>query len=209
METGRLRPIDPAHTAVVTLELQRGVVGDRARFPALRDAVREIGVLANTARLLAAARAAGAAVVHCTTALPRGRTDLYDHVPMLRRLGRDPDYLRVGTPDVELVAELAARPGDLESTRDHGMAPFWNTTLDEQLRGAGVRTLVAAGVSLNVGIQGLVIGAVDRGYGVVVATDCVAGVPAAYGRSVLEHSLAQLAVLAQADDLIAGWRSSV
>jgi nicotinamidase-related amidase len=201
--------IDPAHTAVVTLELQRGVVGDRARFPALRDAVREAGMVANTARLLAAARAAGAAVVHCTTALPRGRIGAYDHVPMLRRLGRDPDYLRVGSPDVELVAELGARPGDLESSRDHGMAPFWGTTLDAQLRTADTRTLLATGVSLNVGIPGLVIGAIDRGYEVVVVTDCVAGVPAAYGRSVLEHSLGQLAALVRADDLIAVWSLTV
>ena len=41
-------------------------------------------------------------------------------------------------------------------------------------------TVVAIGVSLNVGVLGLVLSAVDLGYQVVVPTDAVAGVPEAY-----------------------------
>ena len=42
--------------AVLTMELQRGVVGDLSSFPELAEAVRRDGVIANTARLLDAAR---------------------------------------------------------------------------------------------------------------------------------------------------------
>ena len=37
--------VDPAHTAIVTVELQKGVVGDDAVLPALPAAVREVGLL--------------------------------------------------------------------------------------------------------------------------------------------------------------------
>ena len=53
-------------TAVLTMEIQRGVIGDLTAFPQLRDAAVEAGVIPNTARLLAAARSAGIRVVHCT-----------------------------------------------------------------------------------------------------------------------------------------------
>ena len=41
----------------------------------------------------------------------------------------------------------------------------------------GVTTVIATGVSLNVGILGLCLSAADLGYRVVVPTDAVVGVP--------------------------------
>ena len=50
----------PAHTALVTQEIQRGVVGDLSQLPELAAAAR--AVLPNIARLVLAARAAGVPV---------------------------------------------------------------------------------------------------------------------------------------------------
>ena len=63
--------LEPGRCAVITMELQRGVVGDLAHIAALAEVVAEVGVVANTARLLAGARAAGVRVVHCTAAFRR------------------------------------------------------------------------------------------------------------------------------------------
>ena len=49
----------PGHTAVLTMEIQRGVVGDLTSFPQLAEAADRVGVVPNTARLLGAARALG------------------------------------------------------------------------------------------------------------------------------------------------------
>jgi nicotinamidase-related amidase len=59
-----------AHTAVLTMEMQRGVVGDLTPIPDLAAAVTADGTVANTARVLEAAGAAGARVVHCTAERP-------------------------------------------------------------------------------------------------------------------------------------------
>ena len=57
--------ITPNRAAVVTMEMQRGVIGDVSSIPELADAVAAENIIPNTARLLDAARSVGVSVVHC------------------------------------------------------------------------------------------------------------------------------------------------
>jgi nicotinamidase-related amidase len=189
--------------AVLTMELQRGVVGDLSSFPELATAAHDAGVIANTARLLAAARAAGVPVVHCTAGFRADRRGSATNSPLISAMLRRPRHLVDGTPAVELVPELGPSPDDLVSHRGHGVSPFGGTDLDPMLRALGVSTVVATGVSLNLGIVGLAIEAVNLGYRVVVATDAVCGVPADYADAVTRHTLALVALLATTDDVAA------
>jgi len=193
--------------AVVVMELQRGVVGDLACIPELGKAVAEAGVITQTAALLRAARAAGVRVIHCTAAFRRDRAGSPGNVPLVNQLLRNPEHLVVGSPAAEVVPELGPEPEDLVSQRFHGMSPFHGTSLEPWLRSEGATTVIAAGVSLNVGITGLVIEAVNRCYRVVVARDCVAGWPLEYGEMVLEKTVGQLATLATAAEIAAAWRA--
>ena len=59
-------------TAVVTSEVQNGVIGDEAALPVLAEAARQT-MVPNLARLVKAARAAGVEVVHATFAAPARR----------------------------------------------------------------------------------------------------------------------------------------
>ena len=60
--------LGPGTTAVVTVEMQRGIIGDLADGPLAREAQRK--ELAGTAaRLASAARAAGVRVVHATVSM--------------------------------------------------------------------------------------------------------------------------------------------
>lgn len=197
--------IRPGRTAVVTMELQRGVVGDLACIPLLQKAVAEAGVVGHTARLLDAARTAGVRVVHATAAFRRDRAGSFHNVPLVVELLKNPEHLVVGSPEVELIPELGPQPEDLVSQRLHGMSPFGGTSLDAMLRSERATTVIATGVSLNVGILGLTIEALGLGYDVVIPTDCVAGFPAEYGAAVLEHSLSHLATLTTADEIAAAW----
>jgi nicotinamidase-related amidase len=188
--------LDAVATAVLTMEMQQGVCGLEAGFPALRDAVAERGVATQIGRLSTAARAAGATVVHCTFSLrpDRAGTDL--RLPLMRAARHDPTYLLEGTRATELLEDLDAGPGDLIIDRHHGVSPFGGTELHALLSTRGITDVVVSGVSLNVGIPGTVIEAVNHGYRVVVATDAVVGVPVDYGDQVLRNSLAAIATLA-------------
>ena len=72
------------------------------------------------------------------------------------------------------------------SPRAHdGISPFTGTSLDALLRNLDVTTVVGAGVSVNLGVLGLCVEAVNLGYHVVVASDAVAGVPGDYADEVM------------------------
>ena len=70
-------------TAVLTMELQRGVVGDAATIRDLAKEVDALGVIDNAARIVGAARSAGARVVHCTAEFRPDRAGSADNSPML------------------------------------------------------------------------------------------------------------------------------
>jgi len=184
------------------MELQRGVMGDLASFPELAQAARESNLVANTARLLDAARRAGVAVVHCTADFRADRAGTVTNTPLHSAVLRRADHLLQGTPAAELVPEIGPLPGDIVSSRTHGVSPFAGTSLDVTLRNLGVRTLIVAGVSVNLGVLGLCIEAVNFGYLVALPTDAVAGVPVAYAKAVLQTTLALVATLTTVDDLV-------
>ncbi len=196
--------VDPAHTTILSMEMQRGIVGDLARFQGPAEAVRESGILGRCASLYEGARKRGMRVVHCSAAFRPDRAGSYRNMPFVNKLLDDPGHLPVGTPAVEVVPELRG-DGDLESLRFHGISPFAGTDLDSILRSLGTRTVVAAGVSLNRGIIGISIESVNHGYEVVVPRDAVIGYPREYGEQVLRYTLDGLVTLSSVDELVGIW----
>lgn len=202
--------VDPTTTAVLTMELQNGVVGADAMLPALVDRVADAGTIAAAARVCVAARAVGSRVVHCTVehrADGAGVTSNCAIFAMSEKLRREQGQVptQVGTPGAALVAELGPEPEDIVVPRMHGMTPFTSTSLDQMLRNIGVTTVVATGVSVNLGMLGLCISAVDLGYQVVLVRDAVAGVPADYADAVIDNTLSLLATITTADELGDVW----
>jgi nicotinamidase-related amidase len=197
--------LDPQHTAVLTMELQRGICGDLSPMAALTRLVDEAGLPKAVARLLEAARPAGARVVHCTFELRADRAGTSLRPAMMAALARRPEYLLEGTDAVALLPGLGPEPGDLVSARRHGFTPFLGTDLDLWLRNMGVDTVVVTGVTLNMGIIGAALEAVNLGYAVDVPTDAVIGMPVEYGEAVLRNSLAPIVTLTTVAEVISAW----
>src|SRR6478735_8876279 len=203
------RIVDPASTAVLTMELQNGIVGRDALLPDLVDEVERVGLLDVVRRVCDAARSAGVRVVHCThEARPDGAGALANCkiFALGERMRRETGHsaTEIGQPGVELVDGLED-PRDIVVPRLTGMTPFTSTSLDQILRNLGIKTVVATGVSVNLGVFGLALTALDLGYQVVIPTDAVAGVPREYADAVLEHSLSLIATLTTTDELLALW----
>ncbi|MEM7142933.1 MAG: isochorismatase family protein [Actinomycetota bacterium] len=199
----------PATTAVLTMELQSGVVGDDALLPALVDQVRTAGTIDAAAAVCGAARGAGARVVHCTAeqradgAGATANCTIFVMNERNRAAGILP--LEIGTSGAAVVPELGPEDGDIVMARWHGMTPFTSTSLDQMLRNMGITTLVVTGVSVNLGVIGLCLGAIDLGYQVVLPRDAVAGVPADYAEAVIDNSLAVITTLTTAAEVAAIW----
>ena len=193
----------PEHTAIVTQECQGAVVGPDAGLALLAEEARRVA-LPNIVRLVPAARAAGARVVHC---LVQRRPDGLgsNHNAKIFALGRDGVDITPGSPGAALLPELGPRPGDLVLSRWHGVGPMGGTDLDAVLRNLGVTTIVVVGVSLNIAIPNVVMDAVNAAYRVVVPRDAVAGIPAGYGDAVIANTLSLLATITTTDELLRVW----
>jgi nicotinamidase-related amidase len=196
--------LDPAHTAIVTSEVQNGVVGEPSALPALAEAARA-EMLPNLARLLPVARRAGVQVVHCTAYRRVDGKGANRNARLFAGVKKAPVGLEPGTAAVEVLAELGPEPEDLVLTRTHGLDPMSGTDLDAVLRNLGIRTIVPTGVSVNIAITNLVMDAVNAGYDVVLPRDAVAGLPKEYADAVIDNTLALLAAIVTTDDLVARW----
>lgn len=195
--------VRPARCAVVTSEVQGGVVGERSALPELAAAAGPM--VDAVARLCGAARRAGITVVHCTAARRDDGKGSNTNARLFAGVRRSPVALLPGTPETEVVSDLGPDPADLVLRRFHGLSPMAGTDLDPVLRNLGTTTVVVTGVSVNVAVTNLVMDAVNHGYQVVVPRDGVAGIPADYAEAVLDNTIALLATLTTVDDLIEAW----
>lgn len=198
--------IDADRTAVITMEQQRGVVGDLASMPDLAAELQSSGVIPRTARLCAAARSAGAMVVHCTAVTRPDGAGRKNNNRLLAATAKTAHLIQEDSPGAEVLPELLS-PTDLVLPRLHGLTPFTGTSLDQILRNSNINTIIATGSSVNVGVLGLVLSGSDLGYQVVVPTDAVAGVPKAYADAVLQNTIGLLATLTSTEDVVAAWES--
>jgi biuret amidohydrolase len=195
-------------TAVVTVEMQRGVIGDRVSDNALRRAVRDKQVIPAAVRLVTAARAAGVRVVHATVSLRADRAGLTINNRIMALVLKGQDQVLEGSPEAELIPELGPAETDIVCGRIHGLTPFTGTELDSILRNLGVRTIVPVGVSVNEALLGACLTAADLGYRIALPVDAVAGVPEEYSAAVIKHTLALITNPTTVDQIIAAWKES-
>jgi nicotinamidase-related amidase len=161
----------PARTALVVIDLQRGIVAaPTAPHPAS-------DVVAHAAALAVALRAADGTVVlvHVTPSADGGDALHPQTDTQARGSGSLPgDW-------ADIVPALGPAPGDIVITKRQWGA-FYGTELDLQLRRRGVDTILLVGISTNVGVESTARDAYERGYEQVFVEDAMAA------RSPEEHA---------------------
>lgn len=196
----------PATAAVVTVEMQRGVIGDRVADNTLKQAVEAKGIIPAAQRLVIAARAVGVRVVHATITMRADRAALTINNAMMAMSVKNPNQVLEGSEYGELIPELGPEPVDIVCNRIHGLTPFTGTELDPILRNLGTRTIIPVGVSVNEALLGTCLTAADLGYQIALPVDAIAGVPADYADAVVLNTLALIARRTTVDDVIAAWK---
>jgi nicotinamidase-related amidase len=193
---------EPRTAALLFVECQRGVVGDLSVLPALAESARP--ALAIMGRLAAAAREAGVQVVHLTYLPLAGGQSASQRSPLMRATAATASWVDAD-PALEVVADIGVGPEDLVLPRHQGISPVHRTEVLSIVRNMGMEEIVVAGVSTNLAIPAVVVGAADEDFAVTVATDACVGTPPEHHVSMLRHSLAFVARLVTADELIAEW----
>ncbi|AGA26417.1 hydrolase [Singulisphaera acidiphila] len=152
--------LNPLTTALVLIDLQKGIVGS-SLAPHTASEVVNVGV--DLARRF---RGAGSSVILVNVAFAADLEDVLRQ-PVDRPWPIPPGGFPAGFSD--LVSGLA-EPSDLRITKRQWGA-FYGTDLDLQLRRRGIRTIVLGGVSTNIGVESTARQAYEYGYEVVIAED--------------------------------------
>jgi nicotinamidase-related amidase len=146
--------------------------GPHLKAPPLQAQIAERDVLATAQRVLTAARAAGALVVHVRLAfdpsykLRTNRLPRFDPYETNRTMLAD-------SPEAQIVKSLA--PIDGEPVVDKGCVnPFIGTALREMLAAEGITEIVLGGVATNLVVESAARHASDAGLQVTVVEDMCA-----------------------------------
>ncbi|HEY2257860.1 MAG TPA: isochorismatase family protein [Variovorax sp.] len=145
--------LDPV-TALVVIDLQKGIVGLPTAHPAA-------DIVDRASQLARAFREHGRPVVLVNVAgVAPGRTDAPGRSGAL-----PPDWS-------QLVPELDAQASDQRVTKMQWGA-FLGTSLDQYLRRRGVTQIVLVGISTSIGVESTARAAYELGYNVVLAIDAM------------------------------------
>ena len=156
---GNEERLDAKRTCLLLFDLLVGHAGkDRERFAP---------VIANAARILAAARAAGAMIAY---ARADHRADRATSARTIRDSDKRLPLITGGTPEAEIVPELAPQLDDYLVPK-HRWSAFHGTYLDTALRTRGADTIILCGGSTEVGIAATAYAARDLDYNLVIPSD--------------------------------------
>ncbi len=185
--------LDPQRTAVVVIDLQKGIAAMPGGAPHTKPAV-----IANSARLLAAARAAGGQpiLVHVGGSLSGAdRLKTPTDQPMRATGNLPPDWS-------EFVPELDRQPSDVIILKRQWGA-FYGTDLDLQLRRRGLATIVICGIATEFGVESTARDAYEHGYEMIFAEDAMTGLTVESHANSAERIFPRLGRVRSTDEIIA------
>lgn len=198
---------DPAHTALVLIDMQRDFIEPGGFGETLGNDVSLLeAIVPATQAVLSAWRAAGGLVVHTREA---HRPDLSDCPPAKRNRGNP--RLRIGDagpmgriliagePGNQIIDALAPVAGELVIDKP-GKGAFYATGLHELLQARGITHLIFGGVTTEVCVQTSMREANDRGYDCLLLEDCT--------ESYFPQFKAATVDMIRAQGAIVGWTST-
>ena len=150
---------DKSKTALVVIDLQKGIAGGQTA-PYSSDIV-----VRNAAALAEAFRTNGLPVFLVRVAMAPDFKDALHPIAdqVMPTQARSPDWS-------DFVPELGPKPGDFIITK-HQWGAFYGTELDLEFRRRGITTMVLCGISTNIGVESTSRFAYEYGYNQVFAED--------------------------------------
>lgn len=156
--------IDQAHTAILIMDYQNGIVANYAQ--------NNPGLLDRAAAILMAGRQAHLPIIYIVVRFRAGYPEVSGRsgtFSAIRTSGR----MLEGNPDSEVHPHVAPQPGDIVVAKRR-VGAFSTTDLETILRAQGITTLVLLGIATSGVVLSTVRWAADADYNLVVVEDCCA-----------------------------------
>ncbi len=187
--------LDPAMTALVLIDLQKGIVSRDTKPHTSAD------VVARCSELAARFRAIGSPVVLVHVAFSDDDGDRLKPPAD----GAPPVTLPIPKEYSELVPELKQAPSDLDIVKKQWGA-FYGTQLDLQLRRRRIRTIVIGGIATNFGVESTARDAWERSYELVFVEDAMASFSEEWHRFAVENIFPRLGRVRSAAEVLVSLR---
>ncbi len=152
--------LTPQKTALVLIDLQKGIIGRELSPHTGMDIVERSRKLARVTR------EAGGLVIWVTVAFSPDRADALQQ-PVDQPASAPPGGFPPGFSDL---AEGLATPGDLFITKRQWGA-FHQTELDLQMRRRGIDTVILGGIATNMGVESTARQGWELGYALILPED--------------------------------------
>lgn len=192
--------VDPAHTALLVWDVQN----------ALFDRIFNQGAfLKNIKTLIEKARSLEIPILYARIKpLPMEYESAFRKYMFMKRLGIEeteklPRFIVPGTPPAEIHDEVSPQEGDIVLDK-HTASIFIGTPFERMMRQRGVKTILFAGISTEMGIASSARDSANRGFYTIVVEDCVSS----WDREMHEMSLKVLervCIVSTSEELIKEW----
>ena len=167
--------MDPRTTAVVLIEFQNDFTSEGgALHGAVAGAMSATNMLENATEVAAAAREAGATIIHAPISFVNGYKEITGSPYGILKGVVDSNAFVKGEWGSEIVDDLKPEPQDIVVEGKRGLDTFASTNLDFILRSKGIQTVALGGFLTNCCVESTMRSAYERGYEVVTLSDCVA-----------------------------------
>ena len=196
----------PPRTAVLAIDMQVDFADPAGALGGFVDLSTVPAALAAAERLVEAARGAGVPVVFVGL-FTEPATDSPAWRERMRRLGSDPEadsaLCRTGEPGSAFSGPQPA-PGE-RVVRKPRYSGFHDTDLEAHLRGLGVDTVIACGLTTECCVDNTVADAFHKDFHVFVAADACAAYEPALHEAALRIMAVNTAILTTTDAIAAAW----
>jgi nicotinamidase-related amidase len=183
--------LDKSKTALVVIDLQKGIMG-RQTVPYASEIV-----LRNAAALAAVFRQNGMPVFLVRV------TPSPDWKDALRPIADAAMPAQTPPPDwAEIVPEMGPKQGDFVITKRQWGA-FYGTDLDLQLRRRGMAAIVLCGIATEFGVESTARDAYERGYEQIFARDAMAGLHVESHANAVERIFPRLGRVRATEEILA------
>ena len=164
--------IDPAHTAVLSMDCQDGIVSIYTREA--KDAF-----LDRVANVLNYARAVGMTIIHIQVGFRPGLPEVNSRNVLFAAVKSSEEHQRLFRQPLGTIPDAIGPQGDEVVITKHRISAFAGTDLAMILRAADIDTLILSGIATSGVVLSTLLEAVDADYRVAVIGDCCADLDSA------------------------------
>lgn len=177
--------LDPKSTALILIDLQKGIVGASTAPHTAADVIRR------SAGLVEKFRKSGAPIVHVNVDVAHFRKTIADETRPRQ------------TPPLdacELVPEVGLNPKDIYITK-RSWSAFPGTDLKAQLEMHRIKTIVFGGLMTNFGVESTAREAAGLGYDVVIVEDAMSAPSIEMHKFAMEKVFPRMARVRRAEEI--------